>query len=55
MYDKHQMDNEISEIEETKAADNEQLIPTLIQGTPSSIGALNMSWINLSHHPQLYY
>jgi hypothetical protein len=29
IYDKHNMDEEVSETEETKASDNEQLIPTL--------------------------
>jgi hypothetical protein len=38
IYDKHKMDEEVSETKETKAADSEQLIPTLIQGTnPSKI------------------
>jgi hypothetical protein len=30
IYDKHKMDEEVSETKETKVADNEQLIPTLI-------------------------
>jgi hypothetical protein len=34
--DKHKMNDEVSETEETKAADNEQLIPTLTQGTTPS-------------------
>jgi hypothetical protein len=38
IYDKHKMDKEVSEIEETEANDNEQLTPTSIQGTtPSKI------------------
>jgi hypothetical protein len=36
IYDKHKMDEEVSETGETKAADNEQLNPTLIQGTTPS-------------------
>jgi hypothetical protein len=36
IYDKHKMDEEVSETKETKAADSEQLIPTLIQGTDPS-------------------
>jgi hypothetical protein len=36
IYDKHKMDGEVSETEETKGADSEQLIHTLIQDiTPS--------------------
>jgi len=34
--DKHKMNDEVSETEETKAADSEQLIPTLTQGTTPS-------------------
>jgi hypothetical protein len=33
IYDKHKMDKDVSETEETKTDDNEQLIPTSIQGT----------------------
>jgi hypothetical protein len=36
IYDKHKMDKDVSEIEESKADDSEQLNPTLIQGTTPS-------------------
>jgi hypothetical protein len=36
IYDKHKMDEEVSETEETKAVDSEKLIPTLIKGTNPS-------------------
>jgi hypothetical protein len=34
--DKHKMNDEVSETKETEAADSEQLIPTLAQGTTPS-------------------
>jgi hypothetical protein len=33
IYDKHKMDKDVSETKETKTDDNEQLVPTSIQGT----------------------
>jgi hypothetical protein len=36
IYEKHKMDEEVSETEETKVADSEQLIPTFTQGTTPS-------------------
>jgi hypothetical protein len=36
IYGKHKMDKEVSETEQTKTDDNEQLTPTSIQGTTPS-------------------